>query len=429
MNTFKNMYACKKTDVSACLALINDHDTIWMGGDCNEPLEISAHLHEIADRVKGVFCYKPRTGSEPYLTTPGMHGHIDTIGFFYGVGWRTGHKSGNCSYIPCDLSDYAKFASAHRPPNVFISAVSPMDENGDFCNGLSLMWEQEVLHLCDRIILEVNPNLPRVNGGLKINIRDVTALIETDYMPELIPESPISPQEQKVAQNVRSLLRDGDCIQLGIGSLPNAIASECMDLKDLGLHTEMATSAMGKMIREGVITGERKNINKREHIFTFACGDVMLYKTLSENPQCRVVPASYGVNPMVIMQNDNMVSINTCIEMDLTGQVCAETIGAKQYSGSGGSFDYAYGALHSKGGRGILAFVSTTNKGISKVEPYLTYGAAVTIPRNYVDYVVTEHGIAHLRGLSVRERVEQMISIAAPEFRSELRQEAQKQMY
>ncbi len=426
---YTRIYAEKKTDIGSCLDLIHSGDVLSLAGDCNEPLELCAHLHELADRVDNVVCYKCRAGEEPFLTAPGMDGHINTRGFFYGPGWRKGHVLGNCTFIPCDLNDYAGFNVAHRPPTVFAAAVSPMDEEGNFCLGLCLMWETQMIRSCDRILLEVNPALPRVNGGLKISVKDVAALVEVDYPLLSIPDKAPTPEELRVAQNVRSLMRDGDCIQLGIGSLPNAIASACMDLKDLGLHTEMATSSMGEMIRRGVITGARKNLNPGEHIFTFACGDTALYKTIGETPACRIVPANYGVNPMVIMQNDNMVSVNTCIQVDLTGQICAETIGPKQYSGSGGSFDYAYGALHARGGRGIMAFTSTTPKGISKIKAFLDYGAAVTVPRAYADYIVTEYGVAALRGRTVKERVEQLIAVAHPDFREELRSEARKQFY
>lgn len=200
-----------------------------------------------------------------------------------------------------------------------------------------------------------------------------------------------------------------------------------MDKKDLGLHTEMFTSIMGDMIRKGVITGERKNYNKGLHIGCFAGGDLALYETLSTNPAVRICPTSVAVDPGEICKNDNMVSINTIIEMDITGQVCSESIGPKQFSGTGGAFCFAYGALHSKGGKGILAFQASTKKGVSKISSQLKPGAVVSIPRNYVDYVVTEYGIAHLRGRSVKERALQLISIAHPDAREELRRYAKEQ--
>jgi acyl-CoA hydrolase len=431
---YQELYNAKKANLAECLGQIQSYDIISFAGDCNGAVEILSNLHTIADRVVGVEAIKGHEGYYPFVSAPGMNGHINTGGFFYGRNFMDGHVNRNTSYIVTDLCDYSTFASAHKDYNVFVAATTPMDENGNFQVGLCMMWEKETLEKVrqspkKKIILEVNPNLPRVNGGIEINIEEVTCFMEVDYAIQEVPSLVADENEVKVAQNVRSLMRDGDCIQLGIGSLPNAIAEQCMDLKDLGLHTEMATTTMGEMIRKGIITGERKNLNKGEHIFTFAGGDRALYDTLGENRACRIVPACYGVNPMIIMQNDNMVSINTCIEMDLTGQVCSESIGPRQYSGSGGGFDYAYGALHSKGGRGIMAFTSVTKKGYSKIKTLLTPGANITVPRNYVDYIVTEYGIAPMRGRSVRERTENLIAVAHPDFRAQLRKEAEELFY
>jgi acyl-CoA hydrolase len=426
---YQQIYADKRGTVQDCLDQIHSHDVVGFSGDCNEPVAMLRQLHTIAPRVDDVICFKGRIGTYDFVRNEGMCDHINTAGFFYGPGWYEGHQRKNVSFIPADLCDYGTFISEVKPITVFAAAVSPMDEYGNFCVGLSMMWEREFIKTADRIILEVNPNLPRVAGGLRINIKNVTRLYENDEPVMEFANTVPTADEMKVAQYCRSLMRDGDCIQLGIGSLPNAIAEQCMDLKDLGLHTEMATTTMGEMIRKGIITGERKNLNKGEHIFTFAGGDRALYDTLGENRACRIVPANYGVNPMIIMQNDNMVSINTCIEMDLTGQVCSESIGPRQYSGSGGGFDYAYGALHSKGGRGIMAFTSVTKKGYSKIKTLLTPGANITVPRNYVDYIVTEYGIAPMRGRSVRERTENLIAVAHPDFRAQLRKEAEELFY
>ncbi len=232
-----------------------------------------------------------------------------------------------------------------------------------------------------------------------------------------------------MAKNVRTLLRDGDCVQIGIGSLPNAIANELFDLNDLGMHTELATNTIGKLIEAGVINGRRKNFKKGQHLFIFASGSPELYETLGRNEGCRVVPAVYGADPMIIMRNDNMASVNTCVEMDLTGNICSESIGPRIISGSGGAFDYVYGALHSRGGRSIMAFTAKTRKGISKIVPMLSPGAGVTIPRNYADYIVTEYGIAHLRAGSLVERANALIEIAHPDVRDELRDRAKELHY
>ncbi len=426
---YQKLYEEKKSSISECLNLIHSHDRVGVSGDCNEPRAILRELHTIADRVEDVIVFKGRMGDYRFVTQEGMRDHINTAGFFYGKGWYEGHKLKNVSFIPADLCDYGAFVRESKPITVFTAAVSPMDEFGNFCIGLSMMWEREFIQTADRVILEVNPRLPQVAGGLRINIAKVTALYEHDEPIMEIPNTVPNADEIKVAQYCRSLMRDGDCVQLGIGSLPNALATEMMDLHDLGVHTEMYTSAIGEMIRKGIATGERKQIDIGVHIGTFAGGDQALYETLSKVPTCRMVPCSYANNPAVIQQNDNMVSVNTCIEMDLTGQVCSESIGAKQYSGTGGALDFAYGALHSKGGRGIVAFLSTTKSGISKINCCLTPGAAVSIPRDYVDYIITEYGIAPMRGRSVYARVQNLIAIAHPEYRAELRRQAEKLFY
>lgn len=310
-----------------------------VSGDCNEPRALLRELHTIADRVDDVIVFKGRFGDYDFVTHAGMCDHINTAGFFYGKGWYEGHKLKNVSYIPADLCDYGGFVQQRKPITVFAAAVSPMDEYGNFCIGLSMMWEREFIQTADRIILEVNPRLPQVAGGLRINISEVTALYEHEEPIMEIPGTVPTADEIKVARYCRSLMRDGDCVQLGIGSLPNALATEMMDLRDLGIHTEMYTSAMGEMIRIGVATGERKQIDIGVHIGTFAGGDQALYETLGKVPTCRMVPCSYANNPAIIQQNDNMVSVNTCIEMDLTGQVCSESIGPRQYSGTGGALD------------------------------------------------------------------------------------------
>lgn len=430
---YQKLYQQKLGTLEDAYRLVSSGDTVIIGGVNNCPVEFGTHLHTQAERLQGVTVHKDHDHHFDFARLEGMAEHIQTVGFFYGKDLMEGMQYGNTSFLPTDLCNYASFVRHRGKLDVFAVAVTPMDEDGNFQIGLANMWEGDVLQYAlergAKIIVEVNSRLPRVTGGALVNIADVDCCIEADTPLYQIPTMQPSEDELKVAQNVRSLLKDGDCVQFGIGSLPDAIAAQCMDLQDLGLHTEMITTALGKMIREGVITGERKNINRGEHLFTFAGGDAALYQTLADNPACRNVPASYGVNPMVICQNDNMVSINTLIEMDLTGQVCSESIGPKQYSGSGGGFDFAYGALMSKGGRGIMAFTSKTKKGYSKIKPILTPGAAITVPRNYVDYIVTEYGIAPMRGRTVRERVNNLIAVAHPDVREELRAEARKLLY
>ena len=426
---YRAIYETRKGSVQDCLDVIQSGDVVAFAAACNAPDAIMRQMHTIADRVTDVKCIKGHEGVYPFVTMPGMNGHINCGSFFLGKDLVNGMQVGNSTFIPADMCDYSTFTQGHFPCDVFIAAATPMDENGYLQVGLSMMFEDAAYACADKIVLEVNPNLPRVRGGLDIHISDVSKLVEVDYPIQEIPDLDPSPEEVQVAKNVRSLVRDGDCIQIGIGSLPNAIANEMYDLKDLGLHTEMATNTIGKLIEAGVINGQRKNFKHGQHLFIFAGGSPELYASLGRNDACRIVPAVYGADPMIIMKNDNMVSINTCVEMDLTGNICSESIGPKIISGSGGAFDYVYGALHSRGGRSIMAFTSKTKKGVSKIVPMLAQGAGVTIPRNYADYIVTEYGVAHLRARSLKERALALISIAHPDVRDELTYEAKKLFY
>ena len=428
-SNYQAMYEARKSTVQECLGEIRSGSVVAFAAACNAPVEILMQMHTIADRVTDVKCIKGHEGTYPFVTMPGMDGHINTGSFFLGKDLQNGMRAGNCTYIPADMCDYSTFTQGHFPCNIFIAAASPMDENGNMQVSLDMMYEDAAYACADKIILEINPRLPRVRGGLEINIADVTRLVEVDYPVQEVPDLVPSPEEVAVAKNVRSLMRDGDCIQIGIGSLPNAIAEEMFDLKDLGLHTEMATNTIGRLIDAGVINGERKNFKHGQHLFIFAGGSPELYESLGKNPACRIVPAVYCADPMIIMKNDHMVSINTCVEMDLTGNICSESVGPRIISGSGGAFDYVYGALHSRGGRSIMAFTARTKKGVSKIVPMLAQGAGVTIPRNYADYIVTEYGIAHLRAGSVKERAQALIAVAHPGDREYLTREARRLFY
>ena len=427
MTEFERLYQQKKGTVEDCLKAIHSHSRVCFAGDGNQANTIMENLHKIAPNVVDVKCIKGRAGDYLCVTDPSMNGHISFTSFLYGREMMTGQTQRNVSFVPADICDFGTFMADYRPRDTFVAAVSPMDERGYFQLGLSNMWEEATFNTCDTIILEVNPQLPRVKGGLRIHVRDVTVLTEVDYAPLQVPDMETTEVEERIGANVAELVHDGDCIQLGIGSMPNAVGHHLMDRKDLGLHTEMFTSIMGEMIRKGVITGARKNYKQGLHIGSFAGGDLALYETLANDPNVRIQPTYKAVDPGEICKNDNMVSINTIIEMDITGQVCSESIGPRQFSGTGGAFCFAYGALHSKGGRGILAFQAATAKGVSKISSQLKPGAIVSIPRNSVDYVVTEYGIAHLRGRNVRERAEQLIAIAHPEARDELRWYAKQQ--
>lgn len=424
------LYQQKKASVDECLNLIQSNDRIVFGKEHNEPVLFCNRLHTLKGRVSGVTALKGRTGNSEFLHTEGMGKSVMIHADFYGSGWSECQNMGNTLFVATALNDCAAFYGPLWEPNVYVIAVCPMDEDGNFQVGMSLMCEKEFYDRRPaKVILEVNPNIPRTHGGFLININDVTALYENNQPLYEIKPIPFTDVEASIGEYVASLVKDGDTIQLGIGGIPDAAAKKLQNHRDLGLHTEMFTTEIGRMIQSGVITGERKNFHKGEHLGVFIGGTQELVDTVSRNEKCIFLPGSYVVNPMNIMKNDNMVSINTCIEMDLTGQVCSESIGPRQISGPGGGFAFAYGAIHSKGGRGILAFQSKTAKGYSKIKSTLTPGAQVTIPRPYVDCIVTEYGIAYMKGRTLPQRVHNLVAIAHPDDRAELLRQARELHY
>lgn len=424
-----SLHAQKKTTLQGCLDLIASGDHICFAGGCNQPVAFMEAFHTVAPRVKDVECIKSRSGHYEFVTAPGMNGHINTGSPLYGEAFNEGMKHGNTSHIVCDICDYSRFVTEYKPCNTFIAAVSPMDETGCFHVGLSQMWEKECIETCDKIILEVNSNLPRVSGGLDIHISRVTAYHEATYPLPAVEEKAPTEVESRISDYIADLVTDGDCLELGTGTLSNAIAERLMDHRELGLHTEWFNTGAGHLIEKGIITGAHKNIDQGLAVAAAAWGNQKLYEILGSHPKAAIRPASYVCNPRIISQMNNMVAINTLVEMDLTGQVCAESIGTRQISGSSGNLCFSLGAIHSKGGKSILCFPSMTRKGISKIKPQLSLGANVTIPRNYVDYIVTEYGVARMKGRSVKERTEQLIRIAHPEVREELTRYAKEQFY
>jgi acyl-CoA hydrolase len=430
---YKKIYDGKKGTVEDALALIKSGDVIWCSNNYNEPQTLFGRLHEIADRVDNVIVYKSRIGRYPFMVTPGMNGHINCHNYFYGPSYRESHKLLNASFIPVDLPNYYRMVNRHKPCNIFTAQVSPMDENGNMYIGMNQTIEyyavKDAIEQKKTIICEVNPNLTYMNGSAAIPVEAVTLLYEVDTPEYCIGPVTTTPEEDKIGEMVASLIEDGDTIQMGIGGIPDTVGKHLMDKKDLGLHTEQFTSSMATLIDAGVITGARKAYDQGLHVGVFADGTHELYQYLHNNPKCLMKPGPEVLNPGNIARQDHMVSINTLVEIDLTGQVCAESIGPVQYSGSGGGFCFTLGTYFAEHGKGILCFSSRTKKGLPKIKATLTPGAVVTHQRNYIQYVVTENGIADLRGTTVRERAKLLIGLAHPDDREELTRAAKELYY
>ena len=423
---YAELYRSRLGTLDGALDLIQSGDTIATPIYGCEPTQFLKRLHTIAPRVENVTLWTMlMMGDYPVMMDDSLKGHIDIISFFYNKNCRDGHASGRYQMTPLNLHSVGPTVVAARRPNVFVAAVSPMDAHGKVYLSFDLQATLECLEAADKVVFEINSHIPRVFGETALPIECADYIYEADTPLPLAPAAPSSEVEKKIAENVVSLIRDGDCIQLGIGGMPNAVGEALMDKHDLGIHTEMLTASMGRLLRAGVVTNARKNFNTGKTVGAFAWGDQPLYDYLAENTSVCLRRAAWVNDPFNIAQNDNMVSVNTAIQVDLTGQICSESIGPRQFSGTGGASDFAYGAFHSKGGRGIIALASTAKGGtVSKIQPTLTPGAVVSISRNIVDYVVTEYGIAKLRDRTVRQRVENLIAVAHPDFRAELRKQA-----
>lgn len=316
---------------------------------------------------------------------------------------------------------------AYRSPNVFMGAVSPMDKHGYFSLSLSTVLEKDFIEHADIVILEINPRLPRTHGDTNVHISEIDFLIEVDRELPEYPPTNLTDKDRIIGNYAADLIEDGSTIQFGYGSIPGAIADSMRHKKDLGVHSELFSDPILDLWEAGAITNRKKTLWKGKFVTDIALGTKRLYDFLDDNIAVEFHRASIVNDPAVIAQNHKMVSINSALQVDLTGQCCAESIGPRLYSGTGGHKEFIRGATNSPGGKSILAFSSTAqNDTISRIVPLFDSGTIVTTSRVDVDYVVTEYGVACLRGRNIRERVQELINIAHPDFRDHLRSEARR---
>ena len=391
----------------------------------------------LARRVDELWDVKIRCdiGAWPHYTN-----EADPTGeHFYWNSWHCGgldrkyYNQGLLSYVPMKFHECPIMTRKDAvPPNVFMATVSPMDKHGYFSFGAGCPSAWAAIERAQYVMVEVNTNMPRVLGGNQesIHISQIDYVVESSNMPlPTIPDVPPNETEQKIAGHIIERLYDGNCIQLGIGGIPNAMGAMIAesDLKDLGVHTEMYVDAYVKMTKAGKITGACKNIDKYKQTFSFAMGTRELYDFIDDNPGVIAYSVDYTNSPVVVAGIDDFISINACIEVDLFGQVCSESVGPRHISGTGGQLDFVEGAYKSKNGQSFICMTSTfegKNGLVSRIKPILTPGAIVTSPRTATHMVVTEFGIANMKGKSTWERAEALINIAHPKFRDELIKEA-----
>jgi len=410
---------------------IKSGQRIFLTGNCSVPQTILKALVKYAPRVENVeICQALSVGPADYVA-PEINGHLRVNSMFISANVRQAIHEGRADFTPVLLSEFTLlFKNNILPVDVALIHVSPPDEHG-FCSlGIEVGLSKSPAESAQVIIAEVNQQMPRTLGDSFIHISRLNHVVLADYaLPELpMAQEGSSEVAQKIAYHISDLIPDGATMQMGIGEIPDAVLKFLFEKKDLGIHSETFSDGVIDLVEAGVLTNARKSLHPGKIIAGFILGTKRLYDWVDDNALIELHRTEYVNDPFVIAQNERMVAINSAIEIDLTGQVCADSIGTRLYSGVGGQLDFIYGASRSKGGVPIIALPSTT-KNFSKIVTTLKTGAGVVTSRNHVRYIVTEYGIADLYGKSIRQRAAQLINIAHPQFRDELRSQAKDLNY
>ncbi len=423
IDNYKNKVVTAKEAVSH----IKSGDRVMLGHAAGEPFELVDAMVANYQQYRDVEIIHWVPMGKGEYTQPEMEQYFRHNALFVGAPTRKAVTENRADYTPCFFYETPRmFRTGYMPIDVALISVTPPDKHG-FCSfGVSVCATKPGAEAAKLVIAEVNEQMPRTYGDSFIHISDIDYLVETSHpLPEIVPPQ-MSEVEKKIGQYCAELIEDGSTLQLGIGAIPDAVLLSLDDKKDLGIHSEMISDGVVELYERGVINNSKKTIHKGKMVVGFLLGTKKLYDFVDNNPAVEMLPIDYVNDPMTIMKNSKMVSINSCIQVDFTGQVVSESLGAKQFSGVGGQVDYVRGTSMSEDGKGksILAMPSTAAKGtISRIVPFLDYGSAVTTSRNDVEYIVTEYGIAALRGKSLRQRAQALINIAHPDFRAELEED------
>ena len=403
---------------------IQSGDRVVLGHAAGVPQVIPQEMVTQKERLHNVRVFHLITLNDGAYMSEECEGHFRNVSNFVGANSRKAVAEDRADYLPCFFHAVPGLFEEAYPVDVAVVQVSEPDEEG-FCSfGISCDYTKPAAEKARIILAEMNARMPYIGGDNTIHISRLDRIVRTSAPLYELPPSHITEVERSIGSHCASLIEDGDTLQLGIGGIPDAVLLFLDNKHDLGIHTEMFSDGVVDLVRKGVITGKRKTLHPGKLVASFLMGTTKLYDFVSNNPDVEMYPVDYVNDPAVIAQNARMISINSCIEVDLMGQVNAECMGLKQYSGTGGQVDYVRGAARSEGGKSVIAIPSTASRGkVSRIVPLLSTGAAVTTSRNDVDYIVTEYGIAKLRGKTLRERAAALIAIAHPDFREELWEE------
>jgi len=434
--TAASIYQSRVTTAEEAVKVIRSGNRVFLTGNVSVPQKLLAALVQHAPNLQDVeICQALTVGSADYVG-PEMEGHLRVNSMFISANIRKAVQEGRADFTPVMLSEFPLlFKRGVLPIDVAIIHVSTPDEHG-FCSlGVEVGLTKSAAESAKVIIAEVNDQMPRTLGDSFIHVSRLTHIVPVNYP---IPEHRMAAEGdseivQKIAGHVASLIPDGATMQLGIGSIPDAVLKFLSDKRDLGIHTELFSDGVIDLVNKGVLTNARKSLHPGKIVAGFILGTRNLYEWVNDNPMVEMHPTEYVNDPFIIAQNDRMVAVNSAIEVDLTGQVCADSIGPKLFSGVGGQLDFIYGASRSKGGVPIIALPSVANlrdgTKLSKITSMLKPGAGVVTSRNHVRFVVTEHGIADLYGKTIRQRAQALIKVAHPQFQEELQRQAKELHY
>ena len=424
-----DQYRSRLTTAAEAVSVIRSGQRVFLTGNCSVPRQLLDALVARAPELTDVEIVTVLSiGPAPHAD-PALQGHLKINTLFISDNVRSAVQEGRADFTPCLLSEVPLlFRSGRLPLDVALIHVSPPDEHG-FCSlGIEAGLIKTPAQVARVVIAEINERMPRTLGDSFIHISKIDHAVPVDYPLAELPMGEANELSMRIGEHAAALVEDGSTMQMGIGSIPDAVLNYLGGKRDLGVHTELFSDGVMDLVQRGVITNERKTLHPGKIVAGFILGSQRLYSFVDDNPIVELHPTEYVNDPFVIAQNERMVSINSAIEVDLTGQVCADSIGPRLYSGVGGQMDFVYGAARSKGGKPIIALPSTATlrdgTRLSRIVAMLKPGAGVTTTRNHVHYVCTEYGVASLYGKTIRQRAQALIEVAHPDFRPELEKKA-----
>lgn len=433
----KRQYERKFVSAAEAASVIQSGDVVYIHPGCAVPEVLVDAMVARAEELQNVeVCHLLGVGEAAYVR-PEMKGHFRHNAFFIGNNVRRAVCEGRADFTPIFLHEVTALLYSHEyRVDVALIHVSPPDEHGYCSLGVSVECTKAATEVAKVVIAQINPNMPRTLGDSFIHINKIDYCVEADVPIKGLPQQEGNETAEetaiyrKIGANVASLIEDGATLQLGIGRIPDAVVQYLGDRKHLGIHSEMVSDGVLPLIESGVISNQKKTLLPGKIVVAFVLGSQKLFDFVDNNPAFEFRPTHFTNDPFTIARNKKMVAINSALEVDLTGQVCADSIGYKFYSGFGGQLDFIRGAAKSEGGKPIIALPSTAKNGtVSRIAPCLKEGAGVTTSRGDVHYVATEYGIVNLHGKTIRERIEMLIGIAHPNFRAELERNAREKFF